>query len=495
MMVVFVSGASTAIRAGLPFLGASDTTNDYDLILNDSGGRLILFDEDLITQVSASIVASAAPSGRTIFEKTPTDGQTSRSTQTDRMVLAHYLVNNSQAYGDGGAIPTTAGLTREMQEAMDLGIDVWALNCQAWVNNDGEFFRNACDVIYNVADQVGFKLCMSIDQCCGTTASDGLEMVTRYTNRDSQFFYNGKQVVTSFASQNEARSWWDDILMENVFWVPNLRAEDQGEDPMLYDEMAEVNSRWNPDGGFYFGVAPIETMKASGYNFSQVFDFYMAPVLAYYWGSNQVDRRYFSYKHGLHDQWKHIISTQRPNWVEIVTWNDYEESYISPISAAEKFANWPAAGWAVNDDFHHTHVGAYEIMKYYIDWFKTGNEPAITEDKLIYSYRTHPAGVTSTNDPDNPVNVIRDAPVNDDIYITTFLTADATARITTGGAVTSIAAGPGVGTIEVPFNTGAQTFQLIRNGETIASANGRDIDAVPAWVNYFHYTGVVSANS
>ena len=51
-----------------------------------------------------------------------------------------------------------------------------------------------------------------------------------------------------------------------------------------------------------------------------------------YWGSVQPDRRYYETcgGEGVELQWKSVIS-QQPDWVEIVTWNDFNESYVCPV--------------------------------------------------------------------------------------------------------------------------------------------------------------------
>ena len=64
----------------------------------------------------------------------------------------------------------------------------------------------------------------------------------------------------------------------------------------------------------------------------------MASSTPSYWGRKQPGRRYYESAggEGTELQWKSIIETQ-PEWVEIVTWNDFDEAtYVCPIADASK---------------------------------------------------------------------------------------------------------------------------------------------------------------
>ena len=92
--------------------------------------------------------------------------------------------------------------------------------------------------------------------------------------------------------------------------------------------------------------------------------------------------------------WKRAIESGVPA-VEIITLNDFaESSYIN--------------SWAKDDPVMITdhwnkgdvpalldHSGFRYFSKRYVQWFKTGREPAITKDELYYAYRLHPRDATS----------------------------------------------------------------------------------------------------
>lgn len=93
------------------------------------------------------------------------------------------------------------------------------------------------------------------------------------------------------------------------------------------------------DGMFYFGAGGTDVqLAASNAAYTKVMHDYhkisMASFTPFYWGNSQSNgRRYFETEggKGTEVQWLSIIKSQ-PEWVEIVTWNDFNESYICPIN-------------------------------------------------------------------------------------------------------------------------------------------------------------------
>jgi hypothetical protein len=149
------------------------------------------------------------------------------------------------------------------------------------------------------------------------------------------------------------------------------------------------------------------------------------------------------------------------------------------------------------------HSGYAEFMKYYISWYKTGIQPAITEDALYYFYRTHSKNLYS---PDDQQNVVLYGPgwqngrvasatiptygeVLDDLYITTRLTAPATLIVTSGGVTSTYSLPASITNTRVPFNHGTQRFALWRNDVSIIHKEGDPIDATISAYNFTTTSG------
>ena len=117
----------------------------------------------------------------------------------------------------------------------------------------------------------------------------------------------------------------------------------------------------------------------------------------------------------------------------------------------------------------------------------------MTSDSLYCFYRTHPKKAVATNDHYGPIYwFIGDC--EDDIYITTILTAPATLVVTTGSQTVTLPVAAGLVNTRVPFQVGAQTFQILRNGQTVVSQIGTPIIAAPTEYNFNYYTAAASSN-
>ena len=139
------------------------------------------------------------------------------------------------------------------------------------------------------------------------------------------------------------------------------------------------------------------------------------------------------------------------DWVQLVTWNDYSES--------SEFSPSTGTQWAI-----------FDLTAYYTTWFKTGVQPAIKRDAIYYSHRQS----STTAAPDlskqrEPYRVVNGAPPSNEIELLAFLTAPATLRISVGGTVENKDVPAGIQSFRVPIREGTPTFQILRNGASVAS--------------------------
>ncbi|MGI4788516.1 MAG: endo-1,3-alpha-glucanase family glycosylhydrolase [Janthinobacterium lividum] len=224
---------------------------------------------------------------------------------------------------------------------------------------------------------------------------------------------------------------------------------------------------------------------------------FMSSVSPQYWGSLRADvgRCYneFYGGEGLSAQWNSVISVQKPELVEIFTWNDFAEgTYCSPIDDVAKY--WPYALPGTNNNvvgYMKSHAGFTALNKYFINWYKSGVKPAITKDSIYYFYRTNPKNAVATNDNRGPVTGIS-GDLEDDIYVTANLTAPATLAVTTGTQTLTYSVPAGMSNTRVPFQTGSQSFQLLRGGKSIISQSGQPIVKVPTTYNFNLYSGTAT---
>jgi glucan endo-1,3-alpha-glucosidase len=219
---------------------------------------------------------------------------------------------------------------------------------------------------------------------------------------------------------------------------------------------------------------------------------YMAPICFQFWGANH--GRYYEYSgySGMRSMWRDAIDVTHPEWIEIITWNDFVEgTYISPIDDPARYprANDLDGSIAPASTLHffHSHCGATDLLSYFIAWYKTGREPAIRKDAIYWAYRTQP--LTTKASRSSPIKL--HGPVSDVLYVTANLTTPATLRVSFGKQSRSIAVAAGSTDIQLPFAPGyIPHIELLRNGMLLASADGDDIISPdPAYADFYYSTG------
>ena len=455
-----------------------------------------------------------------------------------RLVFAHYMVTN-QDY-QGNTDPTQeakiSAYEREIQQAQAAGIDGFALNVGGWLNQNYYIVYSAQMFEAAARLNTGFKLMFSADMCCGNAMADVEDMVRRFANdaRYSQvyFKYNGEFVLTTFSGDAMGTAFWSQVKSDlasggnpstttepsalaevagapsnapvSIFLVPAFFWG--GEVPNTAAVQAGFN-QWSSiiDGSFYWGIAGV---PGSGGSLDQIPSsesyasvvhgggkLYMAPICLQFWGANA--DRYFEYSGaaGMRKMWMDAINVSHPDWVELITWNDFiEGSYISPIDDPNKypFANFLNSTGVPSTTlgYFHSHNGATALLPYFISWYKTGVQPTINNDAIYWFYRTQslnsnpgvPAVSAATNY----------GPVADVIYVTANLTAPGTLKVTSGSQVSTFNLPAGSSDVQTPFMVGSTpTFELDRNGSaSIPAIAGTDaIQAVPQFNDYYYSTG------
>ena len=223
---------------------------------------------------------------------------------------------------------------------------------------------------------------------------------------------------------------------------------------------------------------------------------YLAPICLQFWGANA--NRYYEYSGaaGMRALWMDAINVTHPEWIEIITWNDFiEGTYVSPIDDPNIYrsANFlDSTGVPIGTPgYFHSHAAATALLSFFIQWYKTGVEPAITHDMVYYFYRTQ----LSDADAGSPPVAHKFGPIADLLYITANLTVPAELRVTTGGQIRILPLQTGSTDVQTPILAGDPPFfELIRNGRTIGSGAASDpIQPELQHNDYYYSTGTVAA--
>lgn len=442
--------------------------------------------------VGAASFSSSCRRATSQTEIAPSTATISSIEIKNRKVFAHYMVC-CPSYG-----ASAEGMKQEIQEAQAAGIDGFALNCGGWLSED---YKLKSQMMYDAAKDLGtdFKLFFSLDGCCGNGPEVALDMITTFGRHPAQFIYQDKVVLSSWAAGDKTY-WLDQVLTPleklgyNVFFVPFFYTEPVSELPDLNLIKNSYNAWWKDvvDGLFYFGAAGLpKEINQSAEAYAKVArdanKLYVAPLSPFYWGRTQSNgRRYYEYHggEGIELQWNSIISKQNPQWVEVVTWNDFNESYICPLlsdSHAHFYVDPPQG-------FLKPHVGYLELSKYFIQWYKTGIQPSINTNSIYFFYRTHHKDIVALSDSLGPVSK-RIGDLEDVIYLTTITKDALEIRVTSGVTQKTLQTLPGISHNRIPFTVGEQRFEVFRNGIKIIDKQGEPVSSVITHYNFLMATG------
>ena len=406
-------------------------------------------------------------------------------------VFAHYMVCFA-LYGE-----SLDAYRREIQDAQAAGINGFALDVGEW-NGPDMYYKPRVEMIYEAAESLtnGFKLFFSVDM---KNTNDIVQMGSTYARRTNSFYYDQKLVLSSFGGNS--LNWTNGVLQPlksqgiNVFFIPDFTTEG-GTWQTLPQSATNLVAKYSGfiDGLFDFAAGLPGNIVYMDNAYLQAcrgaHKFYMAGCSPTYWGCNQQSsgRPYFESEGGagIISQWQWIITNQ-PDWVEIVTWNDINEStYVVPLSQPDQYYSTPPQRFS--------HAGYLELMKHYISWYKSGVEPAIATDGLSYFYRTHSTNAVASNTNDAPVTVLM-GPVRDVIYATAALTAPADLQVISGSYRTNLSLPSGISCQEISFQAGAQNLVLRRKAKQVAAVSGPDIVTNIQDYDYFVASGYASTIS
>ncbi len=455
--------------------------------------------------------------------------------QSKRMVFAHYLVTNQDYQDNSTAEAKVRAYMKEIQQAQEIGIDGFALNVGSWLTSGAgaEYYIAYSSQMFEAAARLnsGFKLMFSADFCCGNQASDVEDMMRRFVNypRFAQVYFRheGKYVLTTFSGDALGTATWQKIRSDlatgaspstatvdasfasttvdvagapsnaplNIFFVPAFFGAFGGELPTRSQIQAGFKTwRSTVDGLFYWGIAgvpgsggPLDQLLSSEAYASVTHSagkLYMAPVTLQFWGADAA--RYFEYSgyEGMRKMWANAIDVTHPDWVEIITWNDFiEGTYVSPINDpnAYPFANYLVQSGLPTQPgplrYFHSHVGAWALLPYFIEWYKRGSQPDIDRNSIYWAYRTQSVNDRAASG--IPALGTLNGPIADEIYVTANLAQPGTLTVTSGTLQKSFNLAAGSTDVEAPFMNGnPPVFNFTPTDQACAALIGSGADPI-----------------
>jgi hypothetical protein len=443
-------------------------------------------------------------------------------------VCAHWHVGAQRRIS---GIQNVTDYKAEFRKAADMGIECFAVNINGWDDS----FKVPTDLVWDAATQWNAEnpdrkiyLFPSVDMA--TISTEALfTTISRYKYNDPARLrvdggVHGDNLPLTQTWQGQNRfnaSGWKRILDEEdaagfpVFFMPMFNDSFYGGYPKMVDIYNGPNNTDPSDDivdGFYnFGGFAKGDNSEQGYQ-SNTFlveavtpgmdaQVGCAPNFNRHSGRTDTLNRIIGDFEGFHAFKKCMegyAAEQRPRFMEFTTWTDVAEG---------TYLGGPYTNEQLSPDFrgnYFSHDAFREIGAYYIEWYESGTQPPISNDFIAIAHRPHPENVAGihpqgagilddTDDAQERSGAIRPltrqhdyAVVDDRLYAYVRLKEPGEVRLTSGGESQTFSQGAGISEVSMPFNSGVQKIELVRNSAVVLSATSEvSISSSPA--SLFNY--------
>ncbi|ROW08071.1 hypothetical protein VPNG_06075 [Cytospora leucostoma] len=395
----------------------------------------------------------------------------------------------------------------DMVQAKDLGIDAFALN----IGTDS-FTDSQLEYAYESAANNDMKVFISFDFNWFSTSSDAAkvgQMIAKYSSEPAQLTVDGKAFASSFSGDGLDVSAVKSAAGIDVFFAPNFSPYATPDPDSIEGALNWMG--WDTNGDNKAPTDGINVTVVEGdekYRTWLTSKSYIAPISPWFsthYGAEVSYSKNFVFPSDLlwYTRWNDVLTTS-PEFVEIITWNDYGEShYIGPLSSMHDDDG--ASKW-VND---MPHDGWRDVAKPFIAAYKAGAaavDDYITEDKIVYWYRPAPRSVDcdatdNTMKPGNndSGNYFEGRPngweiLEDFVFVVSLLTSPGSVTVTSGDNTETFEAPAGASSFRVAMGVGQQKFSLSRDTKTVLSGTSlKDvIDECPCGIyNFNAYVGTL----
>ncbi|KAB5596549.1 hypothetical protein CTheo_186 [Ceratobasidium theobromae] len=376
-------------------------------------------------------------------------------------VFAHFMAQNSYSYSQSDWL-------NDINTAAGIGIDGFALNLAGY-----DWEPDRISKAYAAADSKGsFSFFYSFDM--GYSVWDVSKMTAQITAHASSartYRWNGKVLVSTYGGSDRGDAFWNQLKSACASaGVPIVFAPafPDYKDPAGASGLVNTFSSLDgpeDDGDLLTTASDLAFKSAIKQSRTGPYIMSVSPWQFKEMGGSQ---NWVQLSDTLWDyRWKQAINDVKPDIVEIVTWNDYAEShYIGDInpnvyldSTVSQYVNgFVHAPWRI-------------VADYYIEWYKNGNAPVVTNDQIVFWYRSHPKGV-SCSQGDRPRNSQYPA---DAVFAVALLTNPATVTLDIGSNhwQWNAPAGTSIGSVPFPSEDSQIPYiQIIRNGVRVKDGYG-----------------------
>ncbi|KAL1865122.1 Glucan endo-1,3-alpha-glucosidase agn1 [Paecilomyces lecythidis] len=423
-----------------------------------------------------------------------------------KAVFAHFMVTNTADYKEQDWKDTIV-------QAQGAKIDAFALNIA-----HGESM-NAVSIEYAfaAAEASSFKLFFSFDYAGkGPWAKeDVIYYLSTYTSSSAYYKHNGKPLVSTFEGPENAADWVDIKNAVNCFFIPDWSSV--GAKVAL--DKGNIDGTQVVDGLFNWGAWPegandMDTDIDASYQLFLDGKPYMMPVSPWFYTNLPGFSKNWLWRGDdlWYTRWQQVLFVQ-PEFVEIITWNDYGESHYigDPPPYASGFNAFDVGDAPFNYAEFMPHGGWRHILPFLIDYYKNGNA-SFSSEVLSTWYRLNPvgsclpAGTTANNVDQLQMEMDPASVLEDKVFYSGLLASSCDVTVEIGGTAIKgtwsnvPAGGIGVyhGSVSTNGLTGDVVVTLSSGGTQIAQVNGeaitRDCSENENYENFNAWTGSATSS-
>ncbi|KAJ7048982.1 glycoside hydrolase [Mycena amicta] len=344
--------------------------------------------------------------------------------------------------------------TDDIRQIAAKSIDAIALN----IGGD-DWQKTQVGYAYAAAQALGVstQLFISFDFTTniGCSLSDIVARIRQFSSHAWQFKVKGKPMVSSYAGDCLGNSGWQSLKDQTGAYIMPFIWGLEGN----FGSYPSMDS-W-PQGNYDKNMTIIITLvnweasmrrrSACGSNATRLSD---------------KNRTLRSDDWLLNNRWEQLFNMRsRLTFVEMVTWNDFGESdYFGPVRVDQP------AGTTWADGYPHT--AWFDMSAYYIQAFKTGVYPQITQDVIYYWARPHPHTAIVSSDGNRPDNWDW---TDDYLWVAAFCSTTCTVKLQVGTSTATFTNQPaGVNKLKLPLAAGQITVIMTKNGQTVISKTDPD---------------------
>ncbi|QYT03219.1 Mutanase [Trichoderma simmonsii] len=339
-------------------------------------------------------------------------------------VFAHFMVGNVPTWG-------VNDWESNMRLAQASHIDAFALNmASGWPQNDASVAQ-----AFQAAEAVGFQLFFSFDYA--GNGSWPMDVVTRMLNQyggsSAHFKYQGKPFASTFEGPANADDWNTIKANTGCFFVPNYSSLGAGPAVAAGGGVADGLFSW---AAWPYGPNNMTTYVDASYRQALGDKPYMMGVSPWFFTNLPgYDKNWLWRGDDLwYHRWQQVMTVQ-PEFIEIITWNDFGEShYIGPLDDRQ-YGPFDVGKAPFNYVENMPHDGFRAHLPFLIDMYK-GGQPAIGQESLVVYYRNTPGaacasgGTTGNTASQLQIEFEPSAIMEDNIFFTALLESPAYVEVT-----------------------------------------------------------------